>query len=160
MSEVVFIIRSPIKLVIGLAVITAWLWLIAPLDFVVSGDALTIAFALLLPTIFMLGLLLGFRRFETVSVPIQLNTIRLRRVFSLICLLGVIGLGLRVYERIGLRLGGTVSADFMENRLLLESGGSGLISLVSGLLVSSFLFLPLFYFLSLILLSRKFRLVF
>ena len=147
MSEVVFIIRSPIKLVIGLAVITAWLCLIAPLDFVVSGDALTIALALLLPTIFMLGLLLGFRRFETVSVPIQLNIRRLRRVFSLICVLGVIGLGLRMYERIVLRLGGTVSANFIENRLLVESGGSNLISLVSGLLVSSFLFLPLFYFL-------------
>ncbi len=147
MSEVVLIIRSPIQLLLVPAFVVVFLWLIAPIDFVMSGDVLTVVLALLMPAMLSLGCLVGFRRFSSVSTPIQLKPVRVRRALYLVSFLGFLGLVLRLFERIVLRSAEGLTLDFMANRTMLESGGNALISFVSGVLVTSLLLLPFFYLL-------------
>jgi hypothetical protein len=147
MSEAIFYIRSPLWVFLVPGVGGALLWLVAPVDFVFSGETQTVVFALLMPLLLLLGMLLGFRRFGSVRVTMQLNPARVRRAVYLVSLLGFLGLALRLFERIFLRAGGSITSDFMANREMFESGGSGLISLVAGVLVTFLLLLPFFCFL-------------
>lgn len=144
MNEVVFYVRSPLWVFIVPGLLCALLWLIAPVDFVFSGGGQAVVLALIMPLLLMLGMLLGFRRFRSVCVKMQLNRARVQRAVYLISLLGFSGLALRLFERILLRAGGTITSDFMANREMLESGGSGLVSLIAGILVTFLLLLPFF----------------
>lgn len=144
MNEVVFHVRSPLWIFLVPGLVCALLWLVAPVDFIFSGSAQTIVLALLMPLLLLLGMLLGFRRIRSVCVPVQLNRTRVRRAVYLVALLGFAGLALRLFERIFLRAGGAVTSDFMANREMLESGGSGLVSLIAGILVTFLLLLPFF----------------
>lgn len=147
MSEAVFHIRSPLWVFLVPGVGCALLWLAAPVDFVFSGDIKTALHALLMPLLFLFGMLLGFRRFGSVRVPMQLTPARIRRAVYLVSFFGFLGLALRLFERIFLRAGGYITSDFMANREMFESGGSGLISFIAGVFVTFLLLLPFFCFL-------------
>ena len=144
MSNVTFFIRNPIWAFIVPSFFYAAIWLIAPIDFVYSGNFQTLLIAASMPILLLIGALLGLRRLNAKSRIIQINRTNLRHVINLIAFLGFLGLSLRLFERIVLRGGGVVTTDFMANREVLSSGGSGLVSLVGGIFSTLLLLLPFF----------------
>lgn len=147
MREIVFYVRNPLWVFLAPGALCALLWAAAPVDFVFSGGAQTVVLAFLMLLFFSLGVPLGFRRFRSALAPIQMNPAKVRRAAYLIFFLGFFGLALRLFERIYLRAGGSISLDFMANRAAFESGGNGLLALVAGVLVTFLLLLPFFCFL-------------
>lgn len=137
-------IRNPAWVFILPSIFCLALWMLAPIDFIYSGDASAILLAVLLPTFFTLGILIGFRRYHSSEVHINLNITKVRRFTILLSILGASGLTIRLIERIFIRARGSIGADFIVNRELMEAGGNGALALLGGVLSTLLLLLPFY----------------
>lgn len=119
-----------------------FLWLTAPLEFQYRGGAgpllVLVAYTLLLA----MGVLCGLRQWKVASVNFFLDIPRLRRFTAYLAMAGAIGLAVRIAERVFLRAGGEVTADFALNRDLIATGGSGPLAFVGSLLGPLLMLLP------------------
>lgn len=147
MSDATFFARSPVWALIGPGLAYAAIWIFAPINFVYSGGLQSMLIAASMPTLLLMGMIIGYRRINGKIRTVRINKTRLQRTIHLIAYCGIFGLALRLFERIFLRGGGVVATDFMANRESLSSGGSGFISLIGGTLAALLMFLPFFCFL-------------
>ncbi|WP_448679747.1 hypothetical protein [Pseudomonas nicosulfuronedens] len=139
---------NPIKPLLYGSAIFIILWTIAPINFIYQGGIKSITILTLCFTFLLLGIALGARSFKSSKIKLQVNPFKFKKLTKYTFTLGVIGISLRVFERIVLRAGGNISSDFAENRELISSGGSGPLALVSATLSSTLMFLPFLLLLS------------
>ncbi|MFS2122308.1 hypothetical protein [Pseudomonas sp. Pseusp97] len=139
---------NPIKPLLYGSAIFIILWTIAPINFIYKGGIKSITLLTLCFTFLFLGIALGARSFKSSKIKFQANLSQLKKLIKHTFTLGIIGISLRIFERVVLRAGGNISSDFAENRELISSGGSGPLALISATLASMLMFLPLFLFLS------------
>lgn len=141
-------ILSPLKIYfLGLSVYIA-LWILAPIDFNFKGDADSVILFVFYNLLFIAGLAIGYRRKHESSTHISINIKNTHSLISTIACLGTFGLIVRCFERIFIRSGGVISTDFIANREMISTGGSGSIALIGSLLSSFLYFLPFFIFLT------------
>mgnify|MGYP000303649912 CR=1 FL=1 len=155
-GEIVLNVRTPEKPFLLSALVCSSLWLVAPIDFQFEGDAYSLILGVLLPVCLVIGLRLGFgKKGAALKYSVDMN--KLRRATQLLVILGGLGLVLRLYERIFVRGGGALSANILTNRELIESGGSGSLALIGGVLTTLLLFVPVCVLLLKLLGERKRR---
>jgi hypothetical protein len=119
-----------------------FIWLLAPIDYNYEGKDFSFVVFLVYTFIFYLGLFLSCGRTRGKVLYVHFDVRLLSILIWLVFFMGVSGLVLRIVERIFIRAGGNISADFMANREMIASGGMGSVALVGALLSSMFLFLP------------------
>ncbi|WP_024618549.1 hypothetical protein [Pseudomonas kilonensis] len=119
-----------------------FIWLLAPIDYSYEGGDFSVLVFLVYTFIFFLGLFLSCGRMRERVLHVHFNTVLLHKLIWLVFFLGMLGLVLRVFERVFVRAGGNISSDFMANREMIASGGMGSVALAGALLSSMFLFLP------------------
>ncbi|MFJ2548414.1 hypothetical protein ACIOVF_18315 [Pseudomonas sp. NPDC087612] len=120
------------------------IWLCAPIDYSYEAGPSSLFILLSYVYLFLLTLFFACGQMRARVLTFECEAGSISRLVWLIYGLGSIGLLLRVIERIFMRAGGNLSSDFMENRELIASGGSGSLALLGGVLSSFFLFLPIF----------------
>ncbi|MFW0755447.1 hypothetical protein ACN1C3_11965 [Pseudomonas sp. H11T01] len=126
-----------------------FLWIVAPIDFNFQGDDQSIIIFLLYNALFILGLIVGYRKKSESFCYISIDKNNMHSLVKTISALGIFGLLVRCFERVFIRSGGAISTDFMANREAISSGGgSGSVALIGALLSSFLFFLPFFIFLS------------
>src|SRR5207253_3036717 len=140
-------IISPLATYTISALALLFLWLVAPIDFIYKGDYASGLVLLSYFVIFYIGLFIGYRRFASTEMYVTPNISQIEKTTRILFYLGGIGLSIRIFERVFLRAGGTISGDFVANREMIASGGSGSIALIGAVLASILYFLPFFIFL-------------
>ncbi|SFH29174.1 hypothetical protein [Pseudomonas sp. NFACC45] len=123
-----------------------FIWLLAPINFSYEGGDFSFVVFLIYTSIFYMGMFLscGRRRGKTLYVHFDVRLLGI--LIWLVFLMGVFGLALRIFERIFIRAGGNIGADFMANREMIASGGMESVALIGAVLSSMFLFLPFLIF--------------
>lgn len=143
-------ILSPLKIYfLGLIAYLA-LWIVAPVNFNFQGNSNSIIILILYNLLFVLGLLVGYRRKKDSYTNVLISNKNISKLIKTTAMLGLLGLLVRCFERVFIRSGGAISTDFIANREMISAGGSGSLALIGALLSSFLYFLPF-----LILLSRS-----
>ncbi|MGF6591388.1 hypothetical protein [Pseudomonas sp. 2835] len=120
------------------------IWFFAPIDYLYEAGPSSLFILVAYAYLFLLALFFSAGLTRAKVLTLECDARSIGRLVWLVYGLGSVGLVLRVIERIFIRAGGNISSDFMENRELIATGGSGSIALVGAVLSSFFLFLPIF----------------
>lgn len=142
--ESVLILSLPSKILFWGGFGVFLLWFFAPIDYITPSDEFPCFVLALYTLIFYVSMYLGcgYKRGQVLRYAIDVNLFR--RLVNFIFGFGVLGLIIRLIDRVLIRAGGNISMDFMANREMFASEGGGILALIGGVLSSFLLFLPAF----------------